>query len=73
VAADQWPVAVPLMYIARRYHIDESTGSFDMLKVRCSHCRLPFWVLGLWMVRRGKSARCPYCGRRSAKPKKEQP
>jgi uncharacterized Zn finger protein (UPF0148 family) len=56
-------------FTAQRYHVDDDKGSFDMLKVRCPRCRLTFWVLGLWLHRRGGTACCPYCGRRGSKPK----
>lgn len=59
-------------FVARRYHVDDNTGSFDMLKVRCPECRLSFWVLGLWLVRNGHRRVCPYCGKYSFKPNKEQ-
>lgn len=62
-------------FTAERYHIDDDTGSFDLLKVRCERCENNFWVQLKWKViaeegaaSDGKGHRtrpCPYCFRTS--------
>jgi hypothetical protein len=35
-----------------RFHIDDPTGSYDMLEVRCPRCGTRFWVPLKWRVLR---------------------
>lgn len=51
-----------------RFHIDDESGSYDMLKVICPSCKHDYWVKGgVWLpgIRREglvyKTSSCPYC------------
>lgn len=69
------------IWAPERVHVDDASGSYDMLKLKCASCKQTFWVAGNWIhwappVINGRkwsyrTRPCPYCFRPSWLP--EQP